>query len=345
MKKNRLGLSDLEVSELALGTMTFGEQNTEAEGHAQLDYALSRGINFIDTAEMYPVPGRGETQGRSEAIVGTWLRRQARDQLIIATKATGPARGFNWIRGGPKLNRLHLEAALHDSLQRLQTDYVDLYQLHWPDRYVPMFGEFGYEPARVRPTVPIEEQLAVLQDFVQAGKIRYVGLSNETPWGVMQFVRLADAMDLPRVISVQNAYHLLNRTFEMGLSETCLQEQVSLLAYSPLGFGVLSGKYLKGAAPAGSRLQLFPAFGQRYHKINVDEATAAYADLAQRMDWTPAQLALAFVRSRSFVASTIIGATQMQQLQENINSAALTLNSDALEAIQIIHQRYPNPAP
>ncbi len=344
MEYRRLGGSDLNVSALCLGTMTFGEQNTEAEAHEQLDYAISHGVNFIDTAEMYPVPPRAETQGRTEHYVGTWLRRQPRDQLVIATKITGPGRGFEWVRGGPVINRHHLMAAVDASLQRLQTDYIDIYQIHWPDRYVPMFGETAFDVQRCRPTVAIAEQLAVLGDLVQSGKIRHIGLSNETPWGTMQFIQAAAHAGLPRIISIQNAYSLINRAFEAGLAGGCHHENIGLLAYSPLGFGVLSGKYLRDRKPQG-RLTRFPSFGQRYQKHHVPTAVAAYAEIARSYGVTPAVLALAFVHSRPFTTSTIIGATTLAQLKENIKSAEVTLNNAAFAAIEAIHARFPNPAP
>jgi aryl-alcohol dehydrogenase-like predicted oxidoreductase len=345
VKYNKLGHSDLQVSEICLGTMTWGEQNSEEQAYEQLDFAVSRGVNFIDAAEMYPVPPRAETQGRTEAILGSWLRRQPRHKLIVATKITAPGRGFAWVRGGPKaIDRASVPEAVDLSLKRLQTDYIDLYQIHWPDRYVPSFGGWAYDPAQERPTVPIEVQLEALGEVVKAGKVRYVGVSNETPWGVCEFVSAAQARGLPRIVSIQNAYNLLNRTFEMGLSEVHRQLEVPLLAYSPLGFGHLTGKYLGGAQPASARLTRFPAFGQRYAKVNVPEAAAAYAELARRAGLTPAGLALAFVRSRWFNASTIIGATTLDQLRENLDSVGLTLDADTLAAIEQVHNRYPNPA-
>lgn len=343
MKYRTLGSSDLSVSEICLGTMTYGEQNTPQDAAGQLDYALAQGINFIDTAEMYPVPPQGETQGRTEEYVGRWLKTQARDKLVIATKVTGPSRGFGWIRGGPRVTRRHIGQAIDASLARLQTDYVDLYQIHWPERNVPMFGQSAFDPHSERDSTPIAEQLAVFSDLIKAGKIRHLGVSNETPWGVCEFVRAAQQTGLRRVVSIQNAYNLINRIYEYGLAEVCHREQIGLLAYSPLGFGVLSGKYLD--PKASGRLTLYPGFGQRYAKINVTEATAAYAALARARGLTPAALALAFVRSRWFVASTIIGATSLDQLKENIGSVQVQLSPEVLAEIDAIHQRYPNPAP
>lgn len=344
MEYRTLGRSDLKVSVLSLGTMTFGEQNTEAEAHAQLDYAVAHGVNLIDTAEMYPVPPRPETVHRTETYIGTWLKNQPRDKLVIATKITGPARGFNWIRNGPRITREQINAAIDGSLRRLQTDYVDLYQIHWPDRYVPMFGATTYDVAQERDCTPIEEQLQALGDLVKAGKVRYLGLSNETPWGVMEFVRCAEQLGLPRIISIQNAYHLLNRTFENGLAEVCRHTEVSLLAYSPLAFGWLSGKYLDEPKTVG-RITLFPGFGQRYNKPNVAAAVAEYVRIARAAGMTPATLALAFARTRWFTGSVIIGATTLAQLRENLDSATVELAPDLLAQIEAVHLRYPNPAP
>ncbi|MFA5825375.1 MAG: NADP(H)-dependent aldo-keto reductase [Gallionellaceae bacterium] len=343
MKYNRLGKSDLKVSEFALGTMTFGEQNTLAEACAQLDYAVAQGVNFIDTAEMYPVPGKAETQGRTEEYVGHWLKTQPRDQIIVATKVAGPSRGFGWIRGGPvALDRANIMVAIDTSLKRLQTDYVDLFQLHWPDRNVPMFGKIDYDPKLEKNTVSIEEQLTVLTELVRSGKVRHIGISNETAWGVAEFLKVAERLGLQRIVSIQNPYNLINRAFEIGLHEMCHREQVSLLAYSPLAFGLLSGKYSKDPQALG-RMTLFPAFGQRYHKPNVAAAVAEYALLAQTHGLSPAAVALAFVRSRSFVTSTIVGATTLQQLQENLQ--CIELDAGVLKQIEAIHMRYFNPAP
>ena len=345
MKTRQLGESTLHVSEICLGTMTFGVQNNEAESHAQLDRAFAAGVNFIDTAEMYAVPSTAESYGKTELIVGNWLARQPRDKVIVASKAAGPGRALNWIRGGPTaFDYANLRAAVDGSLQRLRTDYIDLYQLHWPARNQPMFGQWQYDPAHERESTPIRETLEALAELVREGKIRHVGLSNEHPWGVMEFVRLAREYDLPQVVSLQNAYHLMNRVFESGLAEVCHREKISLLPYSPLAFGTLSGKYLADPQASG-RITLFAGFGQRYAKPNVQPAVAAYADLARQNGLTPAQLALAFVYSRWFVASTIIGATTMAQLEENLAACELKLAPDVLAAIDAIHRRYTNPAP
>ncbi len=345
MEYRPLGRSDLRVSAICLGTMTYGQQNTVQEAHEQLNYAVAQGINFIDTAEMYPVPARAETQGRTEAYIGSWLARQERDRLIIATKATGPGPHMAWMRGGDRnLNRTNLEQAVNDSLKRLQTDYIDLYQLHWPDRYVALFGAPNYDPQQERETVPIAEQLQVLADLVTAGKIRSIGLSNETPWGVSQFCHIAEQLNLPRIVAIQNAYNLTNRVFDIHLAETCHREQIGLLAYSPLAFGFLTGKHRNGKAP-NSRLALFPGFDRRYQKPNLAEAVAAYGEIAQRHGLTLTQLALGFVQSRWCVTSTIIGATNLTQLQENIATATITLTPEMIADIETIHHRYPNPTP
>jgi len=349
MQYRKLGRTDLDVSLIGLGTMTWGEQNSEAEGHAQLDVAVAAGVNFIDTAEMYSVPPRPETYGATEKIIGTWFKqRQNRDRIILATKAAGPANLLpqaSHIRGGNShFNRHNLQQALDGSLQRLQTDYIDVYQLHWPDRNTNHFGRLGYQHLDDEDTVPILETLEVLGEFVKAGKVRYIGVSNETPWGVSQFLQLAEKQGLPRIVSIQNPYSLLNRTFEVGLAEFSHREQVGLLAYSPLAFGVLSGKYLNGARPAGARLTLWERFA-RYNSPQAESATAAYVQLAQDYGLDPSQLALAFVNSRPFVTSNLIGATTLEQLHSNLDSLSLTLSEEILQKIEDIHTAYPNPSP
>jgi aryl-alcohol dehydrogenase-like predicted oxidoreductase len=344
MEFRQLGDSDLKVSVFCLGTMTFGEQNTKADAHAQLDLAISRGVNFIDTAEMYPVPPRAETQGRTESYIGSWLKNQQRDKLIVATKIAGPSRGFAWMRNGPHINREHITAAIDDSLKRLQTDYIDLYQIHWPDRYVPMFGETGYDVSGEHDSTPISEQLQVMADMVKAGKIRHIGLSNETPWGVSEFMQCAEKMGLAKIITVQNAYNLMNRTFETGLAEVCHHTKVSLLAYSPLAFGHLTGKYFADPNAEG-RITQFANFGQRYAKPNVAAASREYVRIAQEAGLTPATMALAFARTRWFIGSVIIGATKLEQLEENLDSAKVMLSAEVLEKIEAVHTMYPNPAP
>ena len=344
MEYRRLGNSGIEVSAICLGTMTFGEQNSEAEAHAQLDRAVAAGVNFIDTAEMYPVPPRAETQGRTESFVGSWLKRQKRDELVVATKVTGAGRSsLNHVRGGPRVTREQVHQAIDDSLRRLQTDYVDLYQIHWPDRYVPKFGDVYYDPQRRTPAEPIEDQLAALGELVEAGKVRYIGLSNETPYGVMTFVEAARRHGLPVVTSLQNAYHLMNRSFETGgLAEACTELDVALLPYSPLAFGHLTGKYLDDPQAPG-RITEFPHFGQRYEKTNAGAATRAYVELAREHGLSPAQMAIAFTLRRPEVAATIIGATSLEQLDENIAAGELTLSEGLLAQIDEIDARYPNP--
>jgi len=345
MDYRALGSSELRVSAVCLGTMTFGQQNSRDEAHALLDLALAQGVNFIDTAEMYPVPARADTCGASEAIVGEWLARQPRERIVLATKVAGPARSLGWLRGGPlALDRANIRAAVEGSLRRLRTDYIDLYQLHWPERNQPLFGQWQYDPAKEREGTPIRAQLEALAELVREGKIRYVGLSNEQPWGVAEFVRLAEAHGLPRVASIQNAYSLVNRVFEYGLAELCHRERVGLLAYSPLAFGHLTGKYLDHPEAVG-RLTLFEHFGQRYAKPNVAPAARAYAELAHRHGLSPATLALAFVFRRWFVTSTIIGATTRTQLEENLAAWQFPLAREVLDEIDAVHLRFTNPAP
>lgn len=344
MEYRQLGDSDLRVSAVCLGTMTFGQQNGEAEAHAQLDYAMSRGINFIDTAEMYPVPPRAETCTRTETIIGTWLKKQPRDQIVLATKAAGARRNMHWIRGGPRFDRANLRAAVEGSLRRLQTDTIDLYQLHWPERNTPIFGQYQFDPAQEAEAVPILEQLQALAELVQEGKIRYVGVSNEQPWGVMQFLHLAQTHGLPRIVSIQNCYNLINRSFEFGMTEIVYREKLGFLAYSPLAFGHLTGKYLPGGSADG-RVTRFPGFAQRYQKPGVAPACAAYAELAARHSLSPATLALSFVMHRWFVTSTIIGATSLAQLQENLDAWEHPLAPEILQDIETIHLRMMNPAP
>jgi aryl-alcohol dehydrogenase-like predicted oxidoreductase len=342
-----LGQTGLSVSAVCLGTMTWGSQNSEAEAHAQIDYALDRGINFLDTAEMYPVtPTRAETLGRTEEYIGTWIAKSGkRDKIVLASKVSGPSR-FVPVRGGAnRLDRKNIEAAIDTSLARLQTDYLDLYQLHWPDRHVPMFGARGLQDLADAPeAVPLEESIGALHDLVKAGKIRSFGLSNETPWGVSEALRLHRDKGLPRVASVQNAYSLLNRVFEIGLSEFALREGVGLLAYSPLAAGYLTGKYLGGVVPKGSRGDVAKQF-TRYLAPNVSQATARYVGIAQAFGLTSTQLALAFVYSRSFVTSSIIGATSLAQLEHDIDASLTVLPEEALAAIAEVYALYPDPAP
>lgn len=348
MQYRELGRTGLLVSELCLGTMTFGQQNTEAEGHAQLDLALGHGVNFIDTAELYSIPPRAETYGATETIVGSWLKaRGGRDKIILASKVVGRS-ASPWFRPGGEEARLtprQIRYALEQSLRRLGTEYLDLYQLHWPDRKIGLFGEGGttFTTLSDADEVPLEETLAVLGDLVAEGKIRHVGLSNETAWGVAQSLACARA-GAPRVASIQNAYNLINRTFEIGLAEMALREKVSLLAYSPLAQGYLTGKYLNGARPAGARTTLFNR-GQRYEKPGVDVAIEAYLALARAEGIDPVQLALAFVTSRPFVTSNIIGATSVEQLTTALTSVTVQITPELEAKINAIHQVHSNPAP
>ena len=344
MEYRPLGRSDIEVSVVCLGTMTYGQQNTEAEAHRQLDRALELGVNFIDTAELYAIPPRAKTQGLTEQYIGSWLsRRTDRDRIIIATKASGHGDWVDYIRGGPCLDRRHLVEAVDDSLRRPQTDYLDLYQTHWPERQTNYLSQLGYSYGE-RVGVPIEETLRALDELVTSGKVRQIGISNETPWGVSEHLRLAEREGWPRIASVQNPYSLLNRTFEIGLAEFAHRDAVGLLAYSPLAMGMLSGKYLNGRRPDTGRLTLFDRF-TRYSNPQALAATHDYVRLAGAAGLDPSQMALAFVNSRPFTTSTIIGATTLQQLETDIGSADLTLDPDLLQRIEAIHAQCPNPAP
>ncbi|MEM9478025.1 MAG: NADP(H)-dependent aldo-keto reductase [Verrucomicrobiota bacterium] len=347
MKYHTLPRTDLNVSLICLGTMTWGEQNTEAEAHEQLDYALDQGVNFIDTAEMYPVPPKEETYGFTEDYIGTWLAsRKCRDKVILASKIAGPFMRAPYIRNGEnRLNRSNIEAAIEESLRRLQTDYLDIYQLHWPDRHTMFFGEREYDwNAHRDDAVPLQESLEALADLVKAGKVRYVGLSNETPWGTMRFLELAKELDLPRVVTIQNPYSLLNRIFDGAMSEVCRFEELRLLAYSPLAFGRLSGKYHGGAMPEKGRITLFPRF-DRYNSEVAITAVDAYAELARGHGLDPAQMALAWVNARPHLGANIIGATTMEQLKTNIASIDIELSPEVIAGIQEIHARIPNPCP
>jgi len=346
MEYRRLGRTDIEVSAVCLGTMTWGEQNTEVEAFAQMDYALDQGVNFLDTAEMYPVAPHAETYGRTEEIIGNWLAaRGRRERVIVATKIVGPGSRFRYIRDGkPRLDRKNILAAVDDSLRRLRSDYIDLYQLHWPDRNVQAFGRLGYEHDAAADEMPLEETLAALNEAVSAGKVRAVGLSNETAWGVMRCLALADAGTGPRTASIQNPYSLLNRSFETRLAEIALREDCGLLGYAPLGAGTLTGKYLDGRRPPGARLTLWPD-NKRYQGPQAEAAIRAYVTLARDHDLDPAQMALAFVFGRPFLTAAIIGATDMTQLETNIAAASLRLSPEVLERIEEIHKVYTYPCP
>ena len=346
MRTNKLGASALEVSRICLGTMTFGEQNSEADAHSQLDYALERGINFIDTAEMYPVMPRAQTQGSTERFIGSWLKKSGRRaDVVLATKVAGPNAAMHWIRNGKNnLDAANIRAAVDASLQRLQTDYIDLYQIHWPSRNVPVFGATVFDPAKDRACVAIEETLAVLGDLIDAGKIRQIGVSNESAWGVSEYIKQSEVKGLPRIATIQNLYNLTARTFETSLlNETCYHENVGLLAYSPLAFGQLTGKYLDDPKASG-RLTIFPPnWSPRYLRPSVLAAVKQYVELARANGMTPAAMALAWCYSRWFVASTIIGATSLAQLKENIDAAEVTLSADVVKAIDAIHAAITNP--
>src|SRR5262245_11468150 len=344
MRYRTLPGTELNVSTVCLGTMTWGQQNSEAEAHEQLAYAVDQGINFIDTAEMYPVPPNAQTQGRTENYLGTWLARQQRDRLVVATKIAGPGRR-DWIRGGrTDLTKAVVAEAVDTSLARLRTDYIDLYQIHWPQRNVPMFGSTEFDPSKEKGGPAIHEQVEGMAAMIKAGKIRHYGLSNETAWGVCHFNEAARDLGLPGPVTIQNSYSLISRNVDNDLAETLFREQMSLLAYSPLAAGILSGKYLGGAKPAGARFTLFDSLGIRFRKPIVPEAVEAYATLAKRRGITLVQLALGYVASRWFLGASIIGATSMTQLEEDIAGAQFTLDAETQEEIRKIQLRYPNPA-
>lgn len=344
MELRQLGRSDVKVSKICLGTMTWGEQNTEAEAHEQMDFAIDQGVNFFDVAEMYPVPPKPETQGLTEQYIGTWFAKQGkRDQVVLATKIAST--GMDYIRPNSNLRASQIVEAVESSLKRLQTDYIDLYQLHWPSRSTNYFGQLGYQYADHSVNdVPVEETLLACDQLIQQGKIRYVGLSNETPWGVSEFLRCSRELGLARVVSVQNPYNLLNRSFEVGLAEFAHREAVGLLAYSPLAMGVLSGKYRNGAKPEGARLSIFTRF-QRYTTELAHATTEKYLNIAEKYELNPSQMALAYVNERPFVTSNIIGATSMEQLKENIESAELVLSPEVMAEIEAVHKAQSNPCP
>ncbi|MFN0038502.1 MAG: aldo/keto reductase [Burkholderiales bacterium] len=336
--------TDMNVSKVCLGTMTWGEQNSEDEAHEQLDYAIGQGINFIDTAEMYPVPPNAQTQGRTEKFLGTWLVRQKRDRLYVATKVAGPGRR-DWIRDGrTDLTKEVIADAVNTSLARLQTDYIDLYQIHWPQRNVPNFGATTFDPSKEKSGPSIHEQVVGMAAMIKAGKIRYYGLSNETSWGICEFQKMARELGVPGPVTLQNSYSLLSRNVDNDLAEALFRENMTLLAYSPLAAGILSGKYRGGEKPAGARFTLFDSLGIRFRKPMVSEAVDAYSALAHRRGLTLVQLALGYVASRWYLGASIIGATSMAQLKENIEAAQHPLDVDTLNDIRDIQYRFPNPA-
>lgn len=344
MKTTTIPNTSLKISTICLGTMTFGEQNSESEAHEQLDYAVSRGINFIDTAEMYPIASRKETFGSTERFIGSWLnKRGRRDDLIIATKIAGPNRGMEYIRKPLDFSAKSIKEAVDLSLKNLQTDYIDLYQMHWPERVMNMFGKRGLTEIDTNWNENFAEVLSVYDELIKAGKIRHIGVSNEAPWAVMKFISESEKHNLPRIATIQNPYSLLNRLFEVGLTEVCMRENIGLMAYSPLGFGILSGKHLNGTQP-NSRIDLFPHF-TRYTSENSTKATKLYQELAHSHGLTLSQMALAFVQQQQFVMSTIIGATSLAQLKENIDSHEIVLSEEILKEIDAIQEMIPNPAP
>ena len=352
MKKNKLGKTDIMVSEICLGSMTWGQQNSEQEAHEQLSFAIEKGINFIDTAEMYAVPPKKETYGLTETYIGTWLLNQDRSKIILATKLAGRTSnmpsgppGLDWIRNGPRLNKNHIFEALHGSLKRLNTDYIDVYQLHWPERNVNNFGQLGYKHSPREDDIKIEVTLEALSEAVNKGLIRHIGLSNESPWGVMKFLAAAEKFNLPRIVTIQNPYSLLNRSFEVGLSEISINEDVGLLPYSPLAGGVLTGKYLNGNKPENARMTLFERMGTRYSSKHAENAVLEYQKIAQKHNLNLTQMSINFVTKQNFVTSNIIGATSLKQLEENIISVNCNLSEVVIEEINTVHQIFTYPCP
>ncbi|XP_039038535.1 protein tas [Hibiscus syriacus] len=356
LQYRKLGDSDLQISEITLGTMTFGEQNTEKEAHEMLSYAFEHGINALDTAEAYPIPMRKETNGRTDLFIASWLNSQPRDKVILATKVCGYSERSTYLREREGIKALRVDAAniresVEKSLQRLNTDYIDLLQIHWPDRYVPLFGEYFYDSSKWRPSIPFVEQLKAFQEIIDEGKVRYIGVSNETSYGVMEFVHAAKVEGLPKIVSIQNSYSLMVRRFEVDLIEVCHPKNcnIGLLSYSPLGGGTLSGKYLDidSEAAKKGRMNLFPGYMERYNKSIAREATIKYIETAKKHGLTPVELALGFVRDRPFMTSSIIGATSVDQLKEDIDAFLTTprpLPSEVMEDIEAIFKRYKDPA-
>lgn len=347
----KVGQTELKVSPITLGTMTFGDQNSQKEAFEQLDYALAQGINSFDVAEMYPVPPKPETCNATEIIIGNWLKDKKREELVISTKIAGPRRAIDWIRGGPKsLDEKNINEAVNNSLKRMKTDYVDLLYLHWPERNVPMFGQYKFEPEeefinrKKIQWISIEEQLISLERLIKDGKVRFIALSNEYPWGVMEFLRIAKEKKLPIICTIQNSFSLINRIVELGLTEILFRENLGFFSYSPLGFGHLTGKYILDSN-ANGRINLFPGYAQRYNKPGVAIAVEDYLNLAQEFNLSLTQMALSFVFSQWFVTSTIVGATSMNQLKENLSAYKIGLPDDILEKIDSVHLKTMNPAP
>ncbi|MBC7523828.1 MAG: NADP(H)-dependent aldo-keto reductase [Flavobacterium sp.] len=344
MKYTLLPNTDLKISTICLGTMTFGEQNSETDAHKQLDFAINEGINFIDTAEMYPVAAREATLGLTEKYIGSWLKKSGkRNEIVLATKIAGPNRGMDYIRNPLNFSEKSIHEAIDNSLKNLQTDYIDLYQMHWPERVMNMFGQRGVSNIDANWQENFSELLSVYNGLIKEGKIKHIGVSNEAPWGVMKFLSEAEKNNLPKIVTIQNPFSLLNRLFEVGLSEVCLRENVGLLAYSPLAFGILSGKHLNGKVPT-SRIGLFPQFS-RYTNDNCTKATKLYKELAESNGLTLTEMSLAFVQKQSFVKATIVGATTLEQLKENINTHKITLSDKICAEINAIQELIPNPAP
>ena len=345
MNYRKLGNTDLDVSTICLGTMTWGEQNTQEEGFEQMDYALDQGINFFDTAELYAIPPKKETYGKTEEIIGNWFKeKKNRSKVILATKIAGP--GLGWVRGGGnQYDKEKLNKAVNQSLKRLQTDYIDLYQLHWPERKTNYFGKLGYEHKNDNEWNNFEEVLNSLDEIIKSGKVKYIGLSNETAWGLTKFLEISKTKNLPRVMSVQNPYNLLNRTYEIGLAEASIREKSGLLAYSPLASGIMSGKYRNGAVPDGSRMKLFGDRFPRYKTKNTTNAVEEYYKISKKYNLDLAQMSLKFCELQPFMTSVIIGATSMDQLKTDIESVNVNLSEDIIKEINEVQKLYPNPCP
>ena len=345
MNYRKLGNTELDVSAICLGTMTWGEQNNQKEAFEQMDYAIDHGINFFDTAELYAIPPNKKTYGKTEEIIGNWFeQKNNREKIILATKISGP--GPSWIRGGGlQYTKENIEKSVNDSLKRLKTDFIDLFQLHWPERNTNNFGKLGYEHKEEKKWNDFKSILEILKKIIDQGKIRYIGLSNETAWGLSKFLEISKSFNLPKMMSVQNPYNLLNRTYEVGLAEISIREKSGLLAYSPLAFGFLSGKYRNNNLPDKSRMKLFGEFFSRYKSDNSIKAIEDYYKIAKKYNLSLAQMSLAFINSRTFVTSNIIGATTMKQLKENLASINIKINKEIIEEINSIHKNIPNPAP